>query len=130
MSDMKSLWCSVTICSALLMTACGAPEDAAVLKSQTQKADTSDFPTAVFWGDTHLHTSDSPDAFAFGARLGPEDALRFARGEKVTATAGLEARLSRPLDFLVIADHAVGLGISREVYEGNPALTTDPRIAR
>ncbi|MCP4300990.1 MAG: DUF3604 domain-containing protein [Gammaproteobacteria bacterium] len=130
MNDMKSLQLSITICSALLMTACGAPEDAAVLKSQPQEAGKSTFPTAVFWGDTHLHTTDSPDAFAFGNRLGPEDALRFARGEKVTATSGLEARLSRPLDFLVIADHAVGLGIAREVYEGNPVLTADPRIQR
>ena len=66
----------------------------------------------------------------FGARLGAEQALRFARGEQVTATSGLEARLSRPLDFLVIADHAVGLGIGQEIYDGNPALVADPRVAR
>ena len=129
---MKSLWLSITICTALVMSACSAPEDTATEQSQPQseRADKSAFPTEVFWGDTHLHTTDSPDAFAFGARLGPEDALRFARGEQVTATSGLEARLSRPLDFLVIADHAVGLGISREIYEGNPALIADPRVLR
>ena len=38
------------------------------------------FPTRVFFGDTHLHTGMSMDAGAFGARLGPEDAYRFARG--------------------------------------------------
>ena len=41
------------------------------------------YPERVFWGDTHLHTSNSVDAFGFGVRLGPEDALRFARGEEV-----------------------------------------------
>ena len=89
----------------------------------------TDSPSQVFWGDTHLHASDSPDAFGFGARLDSEDALRFARGEKVTSIIGLEAQLRRPLDFLVIADHAVGLGLSREIYEGNPILlNSDPRI--
>ena len=83
----------------------------------------------VFWGDTHLHTADSPDAFAFGTRLSPRDALRFARGEAVTATGGLEAQLSRPLDFLVIADHAVALGLMREIYNDNSALTNNPVIA-
>lgn len=129
---MKSLWLLITICIALVISACSAPEDAAIEQSQPQAQPTgiSSFPTEVFWGETHLHTTDSPDAFAFGARLGPEDALRFARGEQVTATSGLEAQLSRPLDFLVIADHAVGLGISREIYEGNPTLISDPRILR
>lgn len=88
------------------------------------------FPSQVFWGDTHLHTSDSPDAFGFGARLDSEDAFRFARGEKVTSTLGIEAQLKRPLDFLVIADHAVALGLSREIYEGNPTLLSDPTIKR
>ncbi len=86
--------------------------------------------TEVFWGDTHLHTADSADAFALGDRLGPEDALRFARGEKVTSTTGTDAQLLRPLDFLVIADHAEGLGVTRELYEGNPVLMSDPTLAR
>lgn len=131
---------------ALLVAGCGDPPDGTVEPAperssgsqddQTNEADsgervaTSAFPTEVYWGDTHLHTSDSADAFAFGARLGAEEALRFARGEKVTATSGLDARLKRPLDFLVIADHAVGLGIGQEIYDGNPALIADPRIAR
>jgi Protein of unknown function (DUF3604) len=62
------------------------------------------YPENVYFGDTHLHTSNSSDAFAFGVRLGPEEALRFASGEEVTATMGMKAKLSRPLDFLVIAE--------------------------
>ena len=47
------------------------------------------FPTMVLWGDTHLHTGMSMDAGAFGARLGPEDAYRFARGDELTSSTGL-----------------------------------------
>ncbi|GAA6157567.1 DUF3604 domain-containing protein [Pyruvatibacter sp. HU-CL02332] len=105
-----------------------APEAESATPVAAASADT--MATDVFWGDTHLHTSDSADAFAFGARLGPEAALKFASGEKVTSTTGTEAQLSRPLDFLVIADHAEGLGVTREIYNGNPALMTDERLAR
>ena len=58
------------------------------------------FPDDVYWGDTHLHTTLSFDAGAFGNRLGPEDAYQFARGEEVTSTGGYKVRLSRPLDSL------------------------------
>ena len=68
------------------------------------------FPSRVFWGDTHLHTSASLDAGAFGNRLGFEDAYRFARGEELTASGGERVKLSRPLDFLVIADHSDNMG--------------------
>ena len=47
-----------------------------------------DFPTRVFWGDTHLHTSVSLDAGAAGTTVGPEVAYRFARGDEVTTSAG------------------------------------------
>jgi hypothetical protein len=60
----------------------------------------------VYWGDTHLHTGMSMDAGAFGARLMPEDAYRFARGEELTSSTGQLVRLDRPLDFLVVADHS------------------------
>ncbi len=63
------------------------------------------FPTKVLWGDTHTHTSVSVDAGTM-CTVGQEDAYRFARGEEVTSTGGLRAKLSRPLDFLVISDHA------------------------
>ena len=54
------------------------------------------FPTQVYWGDTHLHTGMSFDAGSFGARLMPADAYRFARGETVTSSTGVPARLHRP----------------------------------
>jgi len=88
------------------------------------------YPTRVYFGDTHHHTSNSGDAFMAGNRMGPEDAYRFARGEEVVSTTGIPAKLSRPLDFLVVSDHAEGLGIMYEVLKGNPALTSDPTLAR
>jgi hypothetical protein len=82
--------------------------------------------TRVYWGDTHLHTGFSMDAGAFGARMGPEDAYRFARGEEVdSATAG-RARLARPLDFLVVADHSDNMGFFPDLFAGKPDLLADP----
>ena len=86
------------------------------------------YPTVPLWGDTHLHTANSPDAFAFGNRLTPEDAYRFARGETVTSASGQRARLSRPLDWLVVADHGVAMGAMMELYQGNPLLMNDERL--
>jgi hypothetical protein len=88
------------------------------------------YPTRVLWGDTHLHTENSLDAAAFGNTLGPEEAYRFARGEEVVSSTGQRAKLSRPLDFLVVADHAEGLGATVELKNGNPLLMADPTLKR
>ncbi len=87
-----------------------------------------DYPTQVLWGDTHLHTSLSLDARAFGATLSPEDAYRFARGEEITSTHGERLKLSRPLDWLVVADHSDALGAMNEIVKGNPNLLKDPVV--
>lgn len=80
------------------------------------------YPNQVFWGDTHLHTSYSTDAGMIGNVLGPDDAFRFARGEKVRASMGTWAQLVRPLDFLVVADHSENLGLAPMIAESNPQL--------
>lgn len=83
------------------------------------------FPTRVFFGDTHLHTAVSVDAGTM-CRIGQEDAYRFARGEEITTTHGLRAKLSRPLDFLVISDHAEMYGLMPQLLSGDPeVLSTD-----
>ncbi|TMV05670.1 DUF3604 domain-containing protein [Ruegeria sediminis] len=84
------------------------------------------YPDRVFWGDTHLHTSYSTDAGMIGNRLGPDEALRFAKGQAVISSTGIRGRLIRPLDFLVIADHAENLGLSPMIEESNPELLKDP----
>ena len=84
------------------------------------------FPTRPFFGDTHLHTSFSMDAGAFGARLGPREAYRFARGEQVTSSSGQPVKLSRPLDFLVVADHSDNMGFFPDLLAGKPSVLADP----
>ena len=80
------------------------------------------YPQRVYWGDTHVHTSYSTDAGMVGNQLGAEEAYRFARGEMVVASSGVRARLQRPLDFLVVADHAENLGLAPMIAERNPDL--------
>ncbi len=81
-----------------------------------------DFPNSVYFGDTHVHTSYSTDAGMVGNTLGPEEAYRFARGEEVTQSHGLRAKLQRPLDFLVITDHAVNMGLAPMIAASDPDL--------
>ena len=85
------------------------------------------YPTRPYFGDTHLHTAASFDAGAFGARLTPRDAYRFARGEQIMASSGQPAKLSRPLDFLVVADHSDNMGFFPDFYAGKPELLQDPQ---
>ncbi len=84
------------------------------------------YPTRPLWGDTHLHTGYSFDAGAFGARLGPADAYKFARGEQVNSSTAGPAKLSRPLDFLVVADHSDNMGFFPKLFSGDPAYLADP----
>ena len=84
----------------------------------------------MLWGDTHLHTALSLDAAAVGCKVGPDGAFRFARGEEIISSTGQPAKLSRPLDFLVVSDHAEALGSIPELMKGNPALMADPTSKR
>ncbi|MEP2031402.1 MAG: DUF3604 domain-containing protein [Paracoccaceae bacterium] len=86
------------------------------------------FPTRVFWGDTHVHTDNSLDARGLGVRLDVEDALRFARGEEVVSSHGMPFKLSRPLDWLVVSDHSDGMGAMKQIIAGAPALMADPTV--
>jgi len=80
------------------------------------------FPERPLWGDSHLHTSLSMDAGLFGNRLPPTEAYRLARGEEVVSSTGQAVRLSRPLDWLVIADHSDGMGMIGDIASGKPSL--------
>ena len=80
------------------------------------------FPRQLLFGDTHHHSSFSVDSGLIGNRLGPDVGFRLARGEEITTGTGQRARLIRPLDFLVISDHAEYLGIADLLNTGDPAL--------
>jgi hypothetical protein len=85
------------------------------------------YPTRPLFGDTHMHTAFSMDAGAFGARLGPREAFRFAQGEELLSNSGQPVKLSRPLDFLVVADHSDGFGFFTLINEGDPSIMADPQ---
>ena len=66
----------------------------------------------AFFGDTHIHTRYSFDAFMFNVRTGPDDAYRYAKGEVIDHPMGDQLRIKgAPLDFLMVSDHARYLGV-------------------
>ncbi|MCE7999931.1 MAG: DUF3604 domain-containing protein [Rhodobiaceae bacterium] len=91
-----------------------------LMSTPTMAADTQ-----LLWGDTHLHTSYSTDAFMAGNRdADPDTAYRLAKGEPVVHPFNrTRVQLNRPLDFLVIADHAEGLGVLGQIYQEDPDLS-------
>jgi hypothetical protein len=88
------------------------------------------FPSNVFWGDTHVHTDLSLDAGMAGNTLGPDEAYRFAKGQQVTSSTGLPAKLGRSLDWLVVADHSDMLGFAADFVAGAPVITQTEQGAR
>ena len=92
------------------VSSAGASEsqDGKTVKNYSPKIDNTN-PTQVYWGDTHLHTKLSVDAYLNSNRtLGPEEAYLFAQGKDIKTHDGRSVRLGRPLDFLVIVDHGMG----------------------
>ena len=65
----------------------------------------------AYFGETHIHTSWSFDAYVFGnMKAGPEDAYKFAMGQPIEHPAGYEVKITRPLDFMAVTDHAEYVG--------------------
>jgi len=80
----------------------------------------------VFFGDTHFHTELSFDAGLIGTSLDVHDGFRMARGETVISNTGQPVQLIRPLDFLVITDHAELIGLASAIRESSPLLLAEP----
>ncbi len=89
-----------------------------------------DFPSRPFFGDTHLHTALSFDAGMIGGKLMPSDGYRFAKGEEVISNTGQRVKLSRPLDFIVVADHSDNLGFAPDFFAGAPQIMSEPKGRR
>lgn len=126
-----SAWHWVAMVGAVLtLAACGedVPQDQQGTGENT--IELAEFPDRPYWGDTHLHTDISFDAYGFGNRLGAEAALRFASGEEVVSTTGVPAKLARPLDFLVISDHSDGMGTLKRLAEAPRLLLRDETMLR
>ncbi len=81
---------------------------------------------AAFFGDLHVHTTYSFDAYAFGTTATPSDAYRYARGETIRHPAGFQMQLREPLDFYAVTDHGFFLGVVREAADRGTALSKKP----
>ena len=84
------------------------------------------FPQNVYFGDTHLHTAYSTDAGMVGNSTTPDQAYRVAKGETITSPTGLLVQLKRPLDFVVISDHAENLGLAPFIARSDKSVLENP----
>jgi uncharacterized protein DUF3604 len=104
----------------------GTPSEEEILKAYTNHTYSPyagrDFPEKPLWGDSHLHTMLSMDAGMFGNRLPPRKAYEFARGKEVISSTGQPVRLSRALDWIVVADHSDAMGLAGDVISGAPVV--------
>ena len=83
-------------------------------------------PRNAYFGDLHIHTRYSFDAFLFGTKTTPDDAYKFARGEPILHPGGFEIQLDRPLDFYAVTDHAFFLGMWSAMEQPTHPLHNDP----
>ena len=111
------------------------PTEADAKRAEQTKPDYSPypnqhFPNRVFWGDTHHHSNFSFDDGLMGTKLSPEESYRFARGEEMISNTGQRVRLSRPLDFLNVSDHAEFIGLADMLNKADPVLLANPTAKR
>jgi hypothetical protein len=126
--------------SLLALAACSRTEESSAPDGTKAAADAGSgtylpdpnrkYPTRVLWGDQHVHTGWSADAGLSGTTLGPEEAVRFARGEELKNNSGTTVKLGRPLDWIAVSDHSDGMGTFNELADGNPAFMDDPQGKR
>lgn len=137
MRNSSLLWLSLAAC--LSLTGCGSDADneaAAQPATPTAAADVttpadSSEPQSnpdrnAYFGDLHVHTQYSFDAFVFGTRRTPDDAYDFAKGAGIEHAAGFEMKMQRPLDFQAVTDHGTYLGMLPAMYDENSEVFDHP----
>lgn len=105
---------AMTVCALALVTACGEQAAAPPVKdglATTERPAPNPLKNAYF-GDLHLHTRNSFDAYIFNVRASPDEAYAYAKGGTIKHATGLDMKMnSGPLDFLAVTDHSEYLGV-------------------
>ena len=108
---------------ALSVSLFASAEDASVVEQKpSYSTPVREHVSNLYWGDLHLHTKLSADAYTMETRLTSDEAYQFARGGTVTADNGMPVRLRRPLDFLAVTDHSEYLGVFAQLAADDPTL--------
>ncbi len=89
-----------------------------------------DYPSNVYWGETHIHSALSADAGGGGTSLMPRDLYRFARGEEIQSNSGQPVKLRRPYDFFGVTEHTDGMGVITDILKGAPNIMADEQGKR
>jgi len=138
-SNLLQRICSLALATALAVTvsacAASAPEmrsaPAAIDGRPAKASPCAETTCNLYWGDVHLHTNMSFDAYMQGTRmLSPQEAYDFAKGGAVRADNGQIAQLRKPLDFLGIADHAENMGLFARIDALDPRIAGTPEGKR
>ncbi len=96
-------------------------EEQETLTSNGKTADYNELKNAYF-GDLHVHTSWSFDAFIYNVRTTPDDAYKYGKGDSIAHFTVGSVQLQRPLDFMAVSDHAEYMGIMKQMIDPNSPL--------
>lgn len=128
MNHKISLYCNSLLLLAIAVLSCSDNviyEETAPLTTKINTQRTSDYNESrnAYFGDFHIHTSWSFDAFIYNVRTTPDDAYRFGKGEAIPHVSGQPIQLQRPLDFMAVTDHSEYLGIMMQMKDKNNPLS-------
>jgi len=121
----------VTACSDNSTTSSEVPQLSSSSAPETTSVIPSSYNTErnAYFGDLHVHTMYSFDAFIFGTTSSPDDAYEFAKGGTLTHPAGFDMSLDTPLDFYGVSDHAFYLGVLRQMADPSTEISKHPAAA-